>query len=151
MCKMTNEEKRAEFIKACEVNDIKYSISCTDFYGAAGIVIPEKPVPMLIEGVNTEVIAFVPAEYSFITKRNAHMWLEAPKHEPVKIPWDAEDFDREPQTFIKNKATGQRILVESYFPEGVLFVGSSKCIGFDSIADNFIMLNGQEFYKEESK
>ena len=66
---------------------------------------------------------------------------------PVKVPWDASDFDRWQPVYLKKKSCSDRILLPAYFDNGVFLIGDNDVVSFTKIAEHYTLLNGTELYK----
>ena len=145
---MTNEEKKAEFIKACEQQEVPFT-------ACGSSVIPKHPIKMeriCGEGC-VEVIAFIPdAEFCFCCKENSYALSEIqfPKPAPVRIPWDASDFDKHQPKFLKHKVGQERMSIKSY-DNDFLSLDKGKFISFVELANAYTLLDGTELYKESDK
>ena len=145
---MTIEEKRAEFIKACEMQGVEYA----EF---SGVLVPVVPVKMRSTNIDAEydVVVFAPIEYCFVAKSNALSQLLAPKPAPARVPWDASDFDRVQPRFlrmIENKDSrhcvlgyGKERLVLSH--EGV----KEHSVSYEVLSTQFTLIDGTELYTDK--
>ncbi len=157
---MTNEEKRAEFIKACEMQGITYMTG-----HQMGIIIPSEPVIMLMYEKyddKREVIAFCASEKHCFVVSTGNSRAIAGNEEmfcpkPARIPWDASDFDREQPRFLKclkdfpkvNKSA--RLIIGEWTESEVFLSTTLEGLSYEEIAEHFTLLDGTELYKTEEE